>query len=382
MAWPALLWAGEVVVPMVRQKESEVNDMQEHGGDIYTNDGLFDFSANINPLGPGEKVMKALQESILKVTAYPDPLCRKLRESAAKRESVPPDYIVCGNGAADLIYTLVLAEKPKQALLCTPSFSEYEKALRTAGCKIRFHKKREEDHFTLTSRYLEELTGDLDLVFLCSPDNPTGQCIDEILLREIIERCEKNGIRLVLDECFFDFTEDAPWIHHEFFVKDHRMLFLLRAFTKMFSIPGVRSGYGVCSDTALLDRMKEARQPWPVSIPAQEAGVAALKDDLLPAATRLLIAEERRHLMEEFGRLGIRYYPADANYILFYSEIDWYEEMKQEGFLIRDCCNYRGLGKGYYRIAVKGREDNERLLAAFRRILKRYKGEGTWQSRL
>ena len=91
--------------------------MQEHGGDIYTNDGLFDFSANINPLGPGEKVMKALQESILKVTAYPDPLCRKLRESAAKRESVPPDYIVCGNGAADLIYTLVLAEKPKQALL-------------------------------------------------------------------------------------------------------------------------------------------------------------------------------------------------------------------------------------------------------------------------
>ena len=139
--------------------------MQEHGGDIYTNDGLFDFSANINPLGPGEKVMKALQESLLKVTAYPDPLCRKLRESAAKRESVPPDYIVCGNGAADLIYTLVLAEKPKQALLCTPSFSEYEKALRTVGCKIRFHKKREADHFTLTSRYLEELTGDLDLVF-------------------------------------------------------------------------------------------------------------------------------------------------------------------------------------------------------------------------
>ena len=75
MAWPALLWAGEVVVPMVRQKESEVNDMQEHGGDIYTNDGLFDF-LQISISGPGEKVMKALQESILKVTAYPDPLCR------------------------------------------------------------------------------------------------------------------------------------------------------------------------------------------------------------------------------------------------------------------------------------------------------------------
>ena len=113
--------------------------MQEHGGDIYSNEGLVDFSANINPLGPGEKVMKALKKSLENVTAYPDPKCRALREAAAKKEATVSEHIICGNGAADLIYTMVLAEKPKRALLCTPSFSEYEKALRTGDCHIGCH---------------------------------------------------------------------------------------------------------------------------------------------------------------------------------------------------------------------------------------------------
>lgn len=347
--------------------------MQEHGGDIYSHEGMLDFSANINPLGPGEKVTEALEKSLGQVTAYPDPKCRALREAAARRESADPGQIICGNGAADLIYTLVLAKKPKQALLCTPAFSEYEKALRTVGCRIRFHERKEEEGFALTGRYLEELTDDLDIVFLCSPDNPTGRCIEEPLLVDIARKCREKGIRLVLDECFLDFTEDAPWIHHELWIRDNRMLFLLRAFTKMFSIPGIRSGYGVCSDAGLLERMQEARQPWPVSVPAQAAGIAALGDTLLPAVTRQLISEERRHIMEELDRMGIRYYPASANYILFYSHIDFYEEMKKEGILIRDCRNYRGLGKGYYRIAVKGQEDNEQLLDAMRRIIKRRK---------
>lgn len=354
--------------------------MQEHGGDIYSNEGLVDFSANINPLGPGEKVMKALKKSLENVTAYPDPKCRALREAVAKREATVPEHIICGNGAADLIYTMVLAEKPKRALLCTPSFSEYEKALRTVDCQIRFHERKEEEGFALTRRYLDELTEDLDMIFLCSPDNPTGQCVEESLLLEIVETCEKKKIRLVLDECFLDFTEDGPWTHHELLIRENRMLFLLRAFTKMFSIPGVRSGYGVCSDTGLLERMQKSRQPWAVSVLAQAAGRAALADDLLPAVTRQLIAEERCHIMGEFTRMGIRYYPASANYILFYSEIDFYEEMKQEGFLIRYCRNYRGLGKGYYRIAVKGREDNDKLLRAFGRIIERRKEETSWQS--
>ena len=118
--------------------------MQEHGGDIYTNEGLVDFSANINPLGPGEKVMEALKKSLENVTAYPDPKCRALREAAAKKEATVSEHIICGNGAADLIYTMVLAEKPKRALLCTPSFSEYERhfARWTAGSGSTKEKRK------------------------------------------------------------------------------------------------------------------------------------------------------------------------------------------------------------------------------------------------
>lgn len=356
--------------------------MQEHGGDIYTNKGMLDFSANINPLGPGEKVMNALRESLKEVTAYPDPECRKLKEKAAKKECVKTEHIICGNGAADLIYTIVLAEKPKKALLYTPAFSEYEQALRTVGCNIRFYERKKEEGFRLERNYLEELTEDLDMVFLCSPDNPTGICVEEDLLEEIIQKCEKNHIRLVLDECFLDFTEDAPWIHHEYYTKQYRMLFLLRAFTKMFSVPGIRIGYGVTSDEELLDKMENARQPWSVSVLAQAAGVAALEDTLLVQVTRQFITEERNYLMAEFKKLGICYFPAKANYMMFYSEIDFYKELKERGILIRDCQNYRGLGKGYYRIAIKGREDNERLITEIREIIKAHKGEETWQNRL
>ncbi len=159
MAWPALLWAGEVVVPMVRQKESEVNDMQDHGGDIYTNDGLFDFFCKYQSSGAGRKGYEGIAGKHFESDGLSGSLFAENCGSRRQNGSQFLLTILSVETSMNLIYTLVLAEKPKQALLCTPSFSEYEKALRTVGCKIRFHKKREEDHFTLTSRYLEELTG-------------------------------------------------------------------------------------------------------------------------------------------------------------------------------------------------------------------------------
>lgn len=349
--------------------------MQEHGGDIYAEEGLFDFSANINPLGPGENVQKAIEESLSCVRFYPDPKCRKLKEAAAKKEHVETENIVCGNGAADLIYAIVLAEKPKKALLCTPAFSEYEQALHTVDCEIRYYERKETDGFVLSGNYLEMLTEELDIAFLCIPDNPVGNCIEEQLLCDIIGQCEKKRIRLVLDECFLDFTEDAPWVHHEWYVREKKMLFILRAFTKMYAVPGLRIGYGISKDEELIRKMEHVRQPWAVSVPAQAAGIAALSDSLLPQVTRQFIKEEREHLVTTLRRMGIRCYDSKANYILFYSEIDFYKEMKKKGFLIRDCQNYRGLKKGFYRIAVKGREDNEALLRAFYEILIEQKGE-------
>lgn len=338
-----------------------------HGGDIYTYEPQIDFSANINPLGPGRRVIEAMQRSIVEADHYPDVSCRKLRRCLMETEKVPIEYILCGNGAADLIFDLVLSEKPKKALLAIPSFSEYEQALQTVGCEIIYYRMKEEEEFQLQSDYLDCLTKDVDMIFLCSPNNPTGQMPDPELLSAILKRCHENQIRLVMDECFIDFTEHPEENSMKKYLKTKELV-ILKAFTKFYALPGIRLGYLLTSDLELLERMKISRQPWSVSVVAQAGGIASLKEKDLPDTVRSYIARERRYLTQEFTKLGIRYYPPAANYILFRSDIDLFGLLRKKGYLIRDCANYEGLSKGYYRIAVRRHTENKLLVKALGEI--------------
>ena len=177
---------------------------------------------------------------------------------------------------------------------------------------------------------------------------------------------------MVLDECFLDFLPDAK----ERTLKDKvlcaKELFLLRAFTKIHAIPGLRLGYGLCGDQALLQKMEKNRQPWSVSLAAQAAGVAALQELQWVKVTREWIVEERKWLEKQLQEIGIFYFPGKANYLLLKSEKDLYLLCKVHKILIRDCKNYVGLGPGYFRIAVRKREENERLVHVLRKI---YGGE-------
>lgn len=352
-----------------------------HGGDIYTYRDMLDFSVNVNPFGPSEAVLEAAKRGIDKCCAYPDSRCRALRAALEKKLEIPQEFILPGNGAAELFFSLVTAEKPKKALIPVPAFSEYERALRTVGCQIRYYQTEEKENFRLTERFLEELTEDLDMVFLCSPSNPAGQVIPEELLRRIIRRCGEMKIRLVLDECFIEFADREKAFYAERVTEDCPQLFVVRAFTKMHAIPGLRLGYGITSDTELMERLCRARQPWSVSIPAQEAGIAALSEaeDRRAEKTRALIRTEREWLEQELKGLGFRVIPSEANFILMYSETDLAEGLKEKGILIRDCGNYRGLGKGWYRTAIRLHEENRLLAEALQEICER-RTHG-WQNR-
>ena len=246
-----------------------------HGGDIYTYKGMLDFSVNVNPFGPSEAVLEAAKRGIDKCCAYPDSQCRALKAALAEKLGVPQEYILPGNGAADLFFSLVTAEKPKKALIPVPAFSEYERALRTADCQIRYYQTEEKENFRLTGRFLEELTEDLDMVFLCSPSNPAGQVIPEELLRRVIRRCGEKKIRIVLDECFIEFADREKVFYAEREAENFPQLFVVRAFTKMHAIPGLRLGYGITSDTELADRLCGANQLLGVSVPELGAGSAA-----------------------------------------------------------------------------------------------------------
>ena len=142
-----------------------------HGGDIYSRHIEHDFSSNINPLGLPDEVLLEISDSLWRCGNYPDPSCRELIRAISDSEWFPSGRIVCGNGAADLIYRIVSAFKPRRALVCAPTFSEYEKALTEYGCTIRQHFLSQENDFRLTCDILSDITSDIDILFLCNPNN-------------------------------------------------------------------------------------------------------------------------------------------------------------------------------------------------------------------
>lgn len=349
---------------------------QTHGGDIYTakeqyQGELFDFSANINPLGLQQCVKDAVCANLDACEHYPDPQNRALRAALSAYEGIDPNRIVCGNGSADLIFRLVHAAKPKRALLPAPTFAEYEYALRTVGTDIKYHLLAEEHHFAVTEAIMDDLDDSIDILFLCNPNNPTGQITPRVLMKEIIRKCADFGILLVVDECFLDFTEEESENTVKPYLNEYPNLFVLKAFTKIFAMPGIRLGYAFSSDEALLESIRSHGQPWSVSVLAEAAGIAALTDPDYVQRSKEVISEERDYLTSELNQLGLQTYASKSNYIFFRDskKRKLTEALFTQGILIRSCANYQGLDASYWRIAVKDHRANEILIRAMQTIL-------------
>lgn len=231
---------------------------------------------------------------------------------------------------------------------------------------------KEEQDFTLTEKFLSCIRPETDLVFLCNPNNPTGQLIDRKLLERILVHCAACGTMLVVDECFRDFLDNPEENSMKLWVDSFPNLMILRAFTKHYAMAGLRLGYCLCANPPLLERMNQCGQPWSVSVPAQVAGVAALKDTEYLQKSLALIREERTYLKEELQKLDIRVIGSHANYLFFRlpDSKDLKDVLEQDGILIRSCANYPGLNEDYYRIAVKKHEHNQKLIEALERYLK------------
>ncbi len=341
-----------------------------HGGDI---EGFrlekgyepLDFSANCNPLGVPDGVKKTVCAAAEHADAYPDPLCRRLGSVIAKHEGVSPRQVLCGNGSADLIYRLALAGKPKRAVVTAPTFSEYETALKTVGCEVMHYTLSAMDGFNVTKKIFDCLTSDIDMLFLCNPNNPTGLTIDQKLLETIADRCGENATLLIIDECFNGFL-DEPYKHTlKGKLNGRKKLLILKAFTKLYGMAGIRLGYCLSDNKELLVDMQKAGQPWAVSSLAQEAGIAALNENEYVSLARALVRKEKEFLLESLKPMRANALGSDANYIFFYSEIPLLaQRLRNRGILIRDCSNFAGLKEGYYRIAVRTHEENLRFIAA------------------
>lgn len=347
-----------------------------HGGDIVGaravwQGELLDFSANLNPLGMPEAVRKAAEDAVREAIHYPDSLCRALCAAIARRDSVAPEQVLCGNGAADLVFRLAFSQRPRRVLVTAPTFSEYQDAIQAAGGEVVYHHLMPENNFDLTETVLDNLDDSLDMAFFCTPNNPTGRLIDRDLMLRILERCREKSIRVVVDECFLSLSDPGERVSLAGELEHFPNLVLLRAFTKSYAMPGLRLGYCLSADTTLLDGLSRCAQPWSVSGPAQAAGLAALAEPEHPARARQLIAVERSWLIDAFRELGFQVFPSQVNYILFRAPgvDDLKERLLARGVLIRSCANYVGLGSDYYRVAVRPHRENEGLIGAMKEVL-------------
>lgn len=336
----------------------------QHGGDIYSQEILLDYSANINPLGMPESVKEAVRQAVDHAAVYPDSCCRRLRAALGEFHRVEPERIICGNGAADLIFQLAYALRPKRALLPAPTFSEYGQALAAAGTEIHLCCLRETDNFRFDLELWKERAEEVrpELAFFCNPNNPTGLAVKKEVLEEMARFCLEQGIFLAVDECFCEFLDDSEG--HSILGELGRFpnVFVLKAFTKIYAMAGLRLGYGICGDPGLMDRLESVRQPWTVSALAQEAGLAALKETDYVERTRELVRIQREVLKEGLARLGLAVWDSQANYLFFRGPEGLKERLAARKVLIRSCANYPGLDGRYYRICVGTEENNRRFL--------------------
>ena len=305
------------------------------------------------------------------------PFCRALRRAIAARNAVTQQQVFCGNGAADVLYRLMLTLAPKKILLPAPTFAEYEEAAQLVGSEIvRFPLGSD---LTVTQAYWDAVTPDIDLVVLCNPNNPTGLLTPKGLVKKGMERCAEVGARLLVDECFYDFLCEPERSVLTDQLADNPHLILLRSFTTMYAMPGIRLGYCLSSDRQLVDRLYEAGAPWSAS--RHCAGVRHRGG----AGTRIFRAKHARMSRSSARRSsaawrisGLHVIDGQVNYLLFRNLCipDLQRRLHDRGILIRSCANYHGLDDTWFRIAV--RNETEEFCAAAHAAAA-LKEESAWQ---
>lgn len=352
-----------------------------HGGnlrraqELYGLDSFIDLSANINPFGPPPGVWASLQQGMPEIVHYPDPESQALRKTLSGHLGLPAGMIMVGNGAGELIFTIVQALKPKKVAIPIPTFSEYERAARSVGAEIsyiplgpegwaKFNRVVGESENSEWREYLEGC----DLLFLCSPHNPTGSVLEKDTFERILYLTKELGCRILFDESFLDFLPDELRNSTRAYLEANDHLIILYSLTKFYSLPGLRLGT-VFAHESLLHLFEQYRDPWSVNVLAQHAGITALRDLKYADEVREKLTESRSYFYREFELCNfpdLRLWPTSVNFalieVLNHTSKELIEHLGRLGILVRDCSSFAGLPGDFIRVAIKDIFVMERLL--------------------
>lgn len=353
------------------------NDRDLHGGNIYLvarelnlkEKDIVDFSSNINPLGPSGNLKRAITRNLDSIQRYPDPRYERLRSAVADYHALPAEQVTAGNGATEIIYLLARTLRPARALIAAPAFSEYQRALSLARCQVNYFRLSEKDDFVLdVEKLAREVNKGYDLLVLCNPNNPTGGYIPPEKIEKICAHAERKGVRVMLDESFIEFVRVHNETETAARVKRFKNLFVIRSMTKFFAMPGLRLGYSLCRDRVINERMLSLKEPWTVNALAEAAACAVLPDQKYREKTVGLVEAERRYLQRSLADLPwLAVYPSEVNFLLARingggTAADLKDALLKKNILIRDASNFRFLDSTFFRIAVRVRSDNRRLV--------------------
>lgn len=346
-----------------------------HGGDVRVLaeragcavEQLDDFSASLNPLGPPSWLERELARAALDVAAYPDAQSREVCLAACELYKVWPTQVCAGNGASELILAAARAAAYsgfRRAVIPVPSYVDYERVCETAGLEPHFVHLDPEREFAPDLTALAQALTAPSVVFICSPNNPTGTVTGAAHIRDLAE--SHPHCRFIVDESFADFVPAMDRLVRE---RPDNVL-VIHSLTKFYAIPGLRLGLAF-GTPELIFQVRKAQPEWSVNVAAQRVGARALRDLPYQAETRTVVRRLREKLALGLGFVpGIKVFPSEANFLLCRVERlgqgvqPLFEKLLSQRIAIRPCGNFRGLDERYFRVAVRTREQNERLCEA------------------
>ena len=343
-----------------------------HGGKFplkNRDQNIIDFSSNITPLGIPHSVKSIIKQNLDKVQFYPDPNSETVISSLAKYTHLSKSNIIVGNGAIEILYNFCFAflSKTTKVLIHVPTFQEYETAVKLSNCKISYFKSL--NLSTNIDSFISQIPKS-GCIFLCNPNNPTGELLSKKELLSIIIVAKKLKTIVFIDECFIELV---PKFNESVisYVKKYDNLFILRSLTKSFGLPGLRIGYA-CGSKEIIKILQKIKIPWSVNSLAQDAANVVIKNTSHLKKSNIIIKKELKYLEDNISILnGFECISSSTNFILIkikYDSTKLQTKLLKNKILIRDCKNFRGLDNHYIRIAVKSHKDNVKLVKALEKI--------------
>ena len=353
---------------------------------------VVDFSANINPLGPSQRGLDALNAQLRYISHYPDATNDDVLNAIADTYGMDKHQITVGNGAAELLYAICRLPGYTGAFVPAPGFSEYKEALEASKIPVRdiFYRPREDDnekpYFEVPYLALETFAAELKgqdgriIVFLGNPNNPDGTLLDKDHIRTVASMLKDANSLLVIDESFIDFVGNDPLQDNEHsmrsLVNEFDNIIVVHSFTKFYAVPGLRIGAAFTNET-LITQLQQYIPSWSVNTLAQAYTKAALNDVDYIKRTKQELNEERAFMYNALDDIeGITVYPPSANFILFQVNQEGItanyinEELKKYNMIVRNCDSYVGLTNHWVRIAIKDHDTNIKLVDKLTDILK------------